>query len=54
MDTVDYQAFKEHWLSEHFDGTENNLLKGRKFAAEMVHQWFDNPDLELIIGADVD
>lgn len=46
---VDYQAFKEHWFSERFDGTESSLLKGRKFAEEMVRQWFDNSDLELII-----
>ena len=46
---VDYQAFKEHWFSERFDGTESSLLKGRKFAEEIVRQWFDNSDLELII-----
>jgi hypothetical protein len=51
--TIDYQDFKDQWLTEIIEGTPSSVEKGHRFARKLLGDWLDfNSEAEDIILCD--
>ena len=42
MNHISYSEFKEEWLRDIKENSENTIQKGRQFAVKLITQWLDN------------